>query len=62
MSYEIVLNINLNDITLNKNNIFLPNYHFLKTKKGGRPKEMIPEFSAKDISNLSKKIIKDFTR
>jgi hypothetical protein len=58
---EIVLNINLNDIVLNKNNIFLPNYNFLKTKKGGRVKEMKPQFTAKDISNLSKKLIKDFT-
>ena len=57
---EIVLNTNLNDIILNKNNIFLPNFNFLKTKKGGKSKEMIPEFTAKEISNLSKKLIKHF--
>ena len=59
---EIVLNTNLNDIVINKNNIFLPNFDFLKVKKGGiKPKEMIPLFTTKDISNLSKKLIKAFT-
>ena len=59
---EIVLNINTNDIILNKNNIFLPNYNILKTKTGGLlTKEMKPVFSAKNISNISKKLIKDFT-
>ena len=58
---EIVLDTNVNDLTINKNNIFFPNYDFLKTKTGGEKKHMTPLYTIIDISNLSKKLIKDFT-